>query len=378
MKELDITPIGLRDYAISLGWTIVAEAIRDGLFVLNSPNQAYKQLVFPKDPVDFSKSEAVHIALSKLAHSINLSEFSVIERIREVNEDVITLRYYSENKSINSLSFQEAIDAIEGTKDMLLAAASTVVSPKTYHPRLSRNEAVDLIKKTKFRHTEEGSFVLKISCPIEMDITPTINLFGETQNLPFTRQTFSLVNLAANELINSIETNTQEEFVSIQKQSDNPIISYNFCDSIINLFDEQRESPFDLNFRWSPSFIKKLPSPNLPTTLRVPYSFKSKFEEIKSELKPETKVLTDSFIATVESLNGDIGNDGKRSGEIRLSVLLESEVVNARVILNADQYEIADKAHMNPGSYIKVRGKLNPGKNIRLLNEVTDFALMQK
>ncbi len=377
MKILDLSPIDIRDFAVSLGWKIVPEAVKDGLFVLNSPLDDFKQLVFPKDPIEAKGTEAIFIAISKLSSITGLSEFALTERIREVNEDVLTLRYYSEDKPIHSLSFQEAIDAIEGTKDLLLSAASSVVTPKTYHPRLSRNEAVELIKKTKFRHTEEGSFVLKVSCPLEMDGIPTIDLFGETINLPFTRQTFALVNRATGELINSIESNTQEEFIVNQKSIDNPILSYNFCDSLIELFDEERQTPYDLNFRWSPALIKKIPAPKLQPTIRIPYSFKAKFEEIRAELKPENKTLTDTFIATVESLNGDIGNDGKRSGEVRLAILLESEIVNARVMLNPMQYEEADKAHMSPGSYIKVRGKLNPGKNLRLLNEITEFVLIK-
>jgi hypothetical protein len=47
MNTIDVTPIEIRDYALSYGWTLVREAIRDGLFILNSPNQRFKQLVFP-------------------------------------------------------------------------------------------------------------------------------------------------------------------------------------------------------------------------------------------------------------------------------------------------------------------------------------------
>jgi len=377
MRIFDISPIDLRDFAVSLGWRVVPEAVKDGLFVLNSPMNDFRQLIFPKDPIEARDGEAVSIAISKLAIFTGLNEFALIERIREVNEDVLTLRYYSEDKPIHSISFQEAIDAIEGTKDILLSAASSVVTPKIYHPRLSRNEAIELIRKTKFRHTEEGSFVLKVSCPIELDGIQSIDLFGENLNLPFTRQTFALVNRATAELVNSIEANTQEDFVSNQKVIENPILSYNFCDSLIELFDDDRQTPYDLNFRWSPALVKKIPPPNLPLTIRIPYSFKTKFEEIRSELKPESKALTDTFIATVESLNGDIGNDGKRAGEVRIAILLESEIVNARVMLSPAHYEVADKAHMNSGSYVKIRGKLNPGKNLRLLNEIADFELIK-
>jgi hypothetical protein len=377
MNLADITPIDLRDYALSLGWAMVPEAVADGLYVLNSPASDFRQLIFPKDTAEFSSGESASLAIIKLSQFTGLSGFAVVERIREVNEDVLTLRYYSEDKEIHSLAFQSAIDTIEGTKDLLLSAASSIVSPSTFHPRLSRTEAVNLISKTKFRHTESGSFVLKVSCPVVLG-SPSVDLFGETYGVPFTRQTFSLVNQVTHKLLNAIESNSEEMFVSEQKQSVKPILSYNFCESLIDLFDDEREIPIDLAFRWSPTSMKKIGIPDLPSTIRLPYSYKPKLEEVKSKLQPEIKSLADTFIATVESLNGDVGPDGKRSGEVKLAILLGVEIINARAVLTVEQYKEADKAHMHPGSYVKIKGKLNPGKYIRLLSDISEFSLVQK
>jgi hypothetical protein len=96
-------------------------------------------------------------------------DFWYIEAIRDVNEDVLSLRYYSEHKAVNSISFQEALGSIEATKQMLLAAGCSIVNPVLYHKRLGRTEALEFLKKTRFRHTQESSFILKVSCPIQLE-----------------------------------------------------------------------------------------------------------------------------------------------------------------------------------------------------------------
>lgn len=375
---IDVTPIEIRDYAISYGWLLVKEALRDGLFVLSSPAHNYKQLIFPIEPQTAEFNDMAELAVKKLADFSNKSIYQVIEEIREVNDDVISLRYYSDNKIINSLSFQEALESINATKQMILAAGSSVINPVLYHKRLSRAEAVDLLKQTRFRHTEEGSFILKVSCPVHLEIPPAPDLSNTDIVKPIGRRAFEFMNQASLKLVNTIEEDNFAELLEEQRNATHPVISYNFCDAIVDLFDDERELPFELRFQWSRSYTYKLPTLHIPAVVRFPYSFKSKLEELKNYFRPENRELIDTFFGTVENLNGDEGEDGKRSGEVILALIIDSEIVNARVNLSADYYEIAYKAHGQGGGLVKVKGKLLPGKRIRILDEITGFEFVEK
>ena len=89
--------------------------------------------------------------------------------------------------------------------------------------------------------------------------------------------------------------------------------------------------------------------------------------------------MEDTFIGTVERLDGEMGEDGQRSGEVILSLLLpEGEQVRARTNLNAQDYTKADQAHMTEGTYVKVAGKLHPGRQPRQLTELRTFDLIQR
>ena len=379
MAKLDLKPIEIRDYALSIGWTLIDDAILDGLFVMNSPENDYRQLIFPTDSENPDFVSQATLAIDKLCGFTKKNQFRVINEIRTLNDDLISLRYYSNDNRINSISFQDAVDSIEAARQMLLAAGSSIISPALFHPRLFRNEANELLKKARFRHTEEGSFILNISYPLNSDEFTGENLFGEEELKPFGRSVFELINSTSYSLTNAIASNKLDELLEKQQKSSSPELSYNLCDALSNFFPSVTEIPFEMQFRYSPNFNKRLkttPSLLLPAKVKFHYEYKAKIDEFKRHLYPEKTPSSDTFIGTVESLNGNEGKDGRREGEVTLALLVDSEIVNAKVILNADEYEIAYKAHGKKSGYIKVDGILSPGKRQNTVKEITNFKLV--
>lgn len=290
MRNIDVSPIEIRDYALSYGWTLVKEALKEGLFVLNSPHKDYKQLLFPQAPDSPDFDTLAKLSIHKIADQTKKTADSVIEEIREVNDDVISLRYFSEHKNVNSLSLQETIGSIEAIKQMILAAGSSVINPVLYHKRLTSLEALELLKKTRFRHTEQGSLALKISCPVQLEMVPQIILPGNMSvSRPMSRKAFEIINFSALKLLNTVKEDGLAELLEEQKQAEKPIISYNFCESIVNLFDDETELPFELRFQWSRKYLNELPGPQVPSVIRFPYSFKPKLNELKNYFKPAPK-----------------------------------------------------------------------------------------
>jgi hypothetical protein len=375
MEKIDVKALEVRDYAISQGWVLIKEALKDGLFVLNSPTGDFTQLIFPKDDSISEYQEMAIVSLRRLTEFYKLPLNKVVEDIREVYDDVIALRYFSDSKTVNSISFQEALDSIDATKQMLLSAASTIVNPVTFHPKLNRAEAQDLIKKARFRHTEEGSFILKVSIPFELTHAPVTSLFGEILETPFTRKAIEVVSKSSSILLDTIESDSIKELYQNQSTDEQPLISYNFCDAVSKLFDEERELPFQLIFNWSRASMLKLPSPSLPQRITFPFSHKNKIEEIRDYFTPKRSDLQDDFIATVETLDGTIGEDGKRSGVVALSILYENEIIKARVNLNSEAYAVAVDAHKKGGAYVEVNGLLKRNKRSNTIENIKSFKL---
>lgn len=377
MSTIDVTSLEIRDFAQSLGWTLVREALADGLFVLNSPNRDGTQLVFPKETTATPFAEMASVSLKRLCDFHKINCHRLLEEIREVNDDVICLRYFSSSKVVNSLSFEEAYQTISATRQMLLSAASSVVNPSIFHPKLNRTEPQDLIKRTKFRHTQEGSFILTVAIPFEHQLAKN-SLFDGLEGMPIEksigRKTIELVSVSSGEIVESIESNTIQQLYESQFQAEKPTISYNFCDALLRMFDKERELPFELIFNWSRASLQNLPLPNVPSKVTLPFSYLGKLEELKSYFLPAKPEITDTFYGTVESLNGDIGPNGSRSGEVVFNLLIEEEIVKAKANLSVEQYSDAIKAHQRGRAYVMIKAKLQLQPRARLEN-VTEFRL---
>ena len=376
MERIDVSSMEIRDYALSDGWRLIKEALRDGLFVLNSPYNDYSQLSFPKDENIPEFQEMAGIALNRLANLKQKPIYKIIEEIREVNDDVISIRYYSDKKDVSSISFEEALQSIEATRQLLLSAASSIVNPSLYHPKLIRVEPQELIKKTRFRHTEEGSFILKISCPFDT-INSSSSLFEEDGfEKPLSRSAFELINSTSLKIIEAIEEDGIQKLYEDQEQMNAPDISFNFCDALSKLYDEDRELPFQLIFNWSKSSMQKLQPPSFNNKVAFPYSTKLKMEEVKGYFAPRKNNHSGIFYGTVETLDGVIGEDGKRFGQVMLSLLYENELIKTKVNLNADAYALAVEAHRLGGAYVQIKGDLKRGRRANSIENLQNFDLL--
>jgi len=102
-------------------------------------------------------------------------------------------------------------------------------------------------------------------------------------------------------------------------------------------------------------------------------------EEVRRELRAIDLHHEDTFIGTLERLDGVMNDDGRRSVDVVLLALLlpdEGETVRAKTALSAEDYAKADRAHMTNGTYVQVTGRLLPGRQPRQLMSVSRFDLI--
>lgn len=372
-----IDPTNVRDYAKAKGWALIKEAAKDRLYVMSNPRFDRRQLVFPMDTTAPDYIEAVNSVIEKLAGFESQPVELLIKSLLEVGDDAIAFRVSSPRSDENSLPLAFVGSIIDGAKQMLLASVCTVLKPQIFHPRLSRVEAQQFLEIAKFQHTQPGSFILNVSCPVQaMDIqTP---FWSDEQNVPFVRRATKSLQRSLSALIFAIETDGLDDLVDAEKKSLSPIISSNFCEALTRFEDSALKSSIEIRVTWAPSIVDhSIIEPS--SVVRVQHDYFSRIEEVRRELRSAEKYTDDTFIGTVERLDGEMGPDGRRSGEVILSLLLpEGEQIRARLNLISDDYEKADKAHMSVGVYVKIAGKLHPGRQPRQLSALRSFEIIQR
>ena len=378
-----IAPTDLRDYAKSKGWVLVKEAAKDRLYVLSNPSYAPRQLVFPMDTSAPDYEEAITLTVEKLAAIEARPPQSILKSLLEVGDDAIALKVDAPRAEEQSLPLSFVGSMLEGTQQMLSASVHTLLKPQAHHPRLGRAEAQQLLETARFRHTQPGSFVLNVSCPVySMDIqAPSYADEGDAPwelQSPFVRRTVVVLHRSLTKLISAIETDSLDSMIQTEKKSSTPLISSNFCEALTRLEDRTLKNSVEIAIAWAASI--PAPTGEKPVSLvRVQNDYFSRIEEVRRELRSPEKQTDDVFIGTVERLEGDMGPDGRRSGDVILSLLLpEGLQVRARTRLNADDYAKADLAHMDEGTYIKVAGLLHPGRQPRQLDRLKFFELIKR
>lgn len=375
--DTSIAPTNLRDYAKAQGWVLVKEAAKDRLYVMSNPRFDRRQIVFPMDTTAPDYLEAVTLAVEKLAAMESRPFEFVLKSLIEVGDDALAFRVTSPRADQQSLPLAFVGAMIEGAQQLLLSSVCTVLKPQAHHPRLSRVEAQQFLEITRFRHTQPGSFVLNMSCPVQaMDVQGP--LWQDEIEAPFVRRATLMLQRSLVELVTAIETDSLDELVQMVKTSASPSLSSNFCEALTQFEDESLKNSVDVEITWAASIA--LPAGETAVSVvRVQNDYFPRIEEIRRELRSVERHTDDSFIGTVERLDGEMGADGRRSGEVILSLLLpEGEQVRARASLSSDDYSKADQAHMTDGTYVKIAGRLHPGRQPRQLNDLRSFELIQR
>jgi hypothetical protein len=370
-----VAPTLLRDFLKSQGWSVLQQALMDRLYVLSNPAFPRRQLVFPMDLAAADYIESADLVITKLAEMTSVKKQLLINKIQSANDDVMRLRvFFDGDDSQLPLSFASSL--VKGTEKLLKAAACTVLRPRIHHPRLALNEAAQFVDEARFGQTEQGSFVLRVACPINaMEVQGTLEL--DDRSMPFVRQVTLSLHTALSQLTSAIEADTVDTLVDeLKRKNAAPLISSNHCEALSEMYDEQVNNSLDLGFDWS--VLKHVPSSVSIRPILVQRDYFSRIEEVRRELRSSELAQTGTFVGTVERLDGEMGDDGRRSGGVVLSLLLpeEGETVRARTVLDVGQYENADKAHMTNGAYIKVVGRLMPGRQPRQLTDIRYFDLL--
>lgn len=368
-----VAPTDLRDFLKSVGWTSDERSLAERLYALESRNFPRRQLVFPMDSVAPDYAESVASVLTKFSELTGQSPTTVIGRLHSFKDDVLRLRVaFDGDDSEIPLSF--AATVVENTSKMLKAVACTVLRPRIRHPRLTLSEASQFIEKARFGQTESGSFILRVSCPIRaMEIQGELVL--ESDDLPFVRKVTLSLRRAVAQLVGAIEADSLTALVDKIKQDTAPIISSNLCEAISSLHDDRLDNSIDLGLDWSAQL--PVTDPALLRTARIQRDYFSRIEEVRRELRAVETDAAEAFVGTVERLDGEMGADGRRSGNVVLALLLrdEGETVRARIVLSAADYEKADRAHMDGRLLVRVSGRLWPGRQPRQLTELSTFEL---
>jgi hypothetical protein len=150
----------------------------------------------------------------------------------------------------------------------------------------------------------------------------------------------------------------------------NSIVSANLCDALVEMMPADESADLRIQCSWSPL----LPIPTeTPSDVGVDRNMFETIEQVAQKLRPSNQPLLDTFYGYVTELAGGMSPEG----EIRLRVLVEGELVEARAALEGAEYARAGEAHLQQNA-VAVRGVLHRGRRIHEIRDVTSFEMLPR
>lgn len=349
----------VRDYLRSRGW-VSGPSKRDYAAIYRSPEGQNIEVVVPldRDLGDYG------IAMARVAERVAQYEQRDSEAVlRDLTQPrVDTLRFALEgNKtSTGSVSLTDGEAMIRGARKALLASACSVERPRKHHPRMSLMDADKFLDGCSLGQTEHGSFVLTVGAPLEIGHEPT--------KTPFGRQTTEYLLRAVDLLAGAIRRGELEPVFN--PRADQPIVSSNLCDALVDMLPSNETADLRLRSSWSPL----LPTPHVRPEVLVDRTMFEPLVKIRGQLRPQASSKTAAFLGYVVELAGEESAAGQMEGDVTLSLHTpdDPEAVKARVILGPDEYRTAWDAHYNRRA-IHVRGILRRGGRVNQLDEPSEF-----
>jgi hypothetical protein len=363
-----ISAIALRDYAQAHGWRLVPEAVNDRLFVLNHDRFAPRQLAFPIDESAPDYRESIDNNIQKLA----LLEQRTIESVRldlqQTDSDVISYRLFSDLLDQPSIPLAHAKKLLDAAEDMLRVGACTALEPKSSYAKLNRKEATDIASVARFAHTQEGSFIINIACPLRaLDPQTQFSVFDEDE--PTVRRATRALYGGLTELVNAIESGTTDALVRGPKAG---YVSRNLCEALLEFEDADLKNSLDVGFRWATA--RPIKNGALHSKVSIPRDYFSQINRVRTKLKPSSEPQRMEYMCIVEKLSGKPDEELLRSGEVTLKLFDGDRMVLAKAYLSVDQYAQAMVSH-EKSRFIRISGVLTPGSKPQLLDKIERFEL---
>lgn len=360
-----LEPAAIRAYARAKGWRPVAAEF-DDVAVLGAPDGGLAQLIVPRRTTLADRLDLMRRVVERLAEYEGSSTDAVLDDLSGHHADVLALNISSDRTEGGFLPLSDAANILTGARRALQAAAHSVLAPElVHHPRLDRSEVEEFIRHCEMGQTRVGSFVLSIRCS---DVPGNLVLDGEP---PLSRRAVETLHRSVARLVNAVE---EERLHGLDQPESGLRITDNLCDALLKMQPDDPSAALTWSVSWD---LRYAVAADLVRSVEMRrYHFEG-IERIYRELRRREEAAEQIYVGRVDELKGDIGEDGRRSGPVVLTIFLEEEIVKASVMFSADDYEKAIDAHLS-SRLVTIRGRLLRSRRAASIDSYRQFDLIQE
>lgn len=277
-------------------------------------------------------------------------------RLCSPSADEFRLRMVGGDLAGGRIGLDDAIRLRVARKQLLLAAAHSVVDPRPHFPRLGFAEPLGFLSQCRELPSAPGSWISSIQIPVE----PAL---AEDSPVPYSRQVTEMLARGLSLVANALGKDGEDRLLNGAEHG----LSSNFLSALAQLRPITEVGSLELDFTWS----RTRPTPSCTwQTIRFGAGSFAVFESASKWLREHTPIDDFGLEGYVISLTRDDQGTGTSQGaDAEIVVLTETEEhkqIRVHVRVSAEDHEIALRAY-HAGGRIGIRGTLaREGRTWRL------------
>lgn len=377
-----IGPSQVTEFLTTRGWQLSKLNSFPELLTFTHQIFGGRQLFLPVNESASDYKDALQILLTKLAvlERKNVAAITGELECTDVRDtssitDGLALRILRTVSNDASIPLSLANAVISETEVVLMAGSCTAENPQHYYRRIDNKISNEIYDRSVFNHTQRGSFVMSVSCPIA-GVGEQLGFGLDPNEWTKSRRAFVSIYRGMRSLTGAINDDRVEQFSDETLASTSPMVSSNFCEALANIVSKDSGDGIKVGFEWSP-YVPLPADISVESPILLTQAMSDGLYLISGALRPKQSPLDDDFIGTVEALRGDVTESGKRAGAVEFSLLLKDGLsIRASAFLTPEQYKLADEAHIGGARYISIAGKLDPHPRVWVFAEIRSFSLI--
>lgn len=348
-----ISPSALAAYANVAGWEF-SETFGDHSNVYTHIEEP--EIVVPRTQRIADYTTVVSQLIDIFAAAAKVSPLSLYRDISIADRDVIRVRA---SESLDGhISTNAGVSLVQGSRDMILAAACSVLNPRAVYRAGANRDASAFVDRTRLGQTEEGSFVVTLLGPevppiLEPSLGPD---WAAPSGDPIERRITKRIAQAVTAAHEATERASGGDRAAFENAVANGV-SANLCEALIMIIDPFAE--LDVSVTWA------LTRPLDRQVTRFAQSDIPVLREASRAFRQREPRFDERIFGFVQRLKRD---HDELDGTITLRASIDDNVRSVIAVLSQSDYQTAIKAHEERAMVIATGDLEQTGQRWRLLN----------
>ena len=348
-----VSPAALSAYARAAGWRR-HEAYREHSDVYVGGSRP--EIIVPRTERLGDYASVVATLIDTFAGVTGQDELSVYGSLATADRDVVRVR--AAESDDGSVTLNDGVDLIGGTRDLVLSAACSLREPQPVYRAGANREAADLLKQMRLGQTDQGSFVVTLLTPVVPSPIPALFPDPDDRNAPIERRmTRRLV-----EAVTAAHQATERAAAGDDGAFEGTVasgVSANLCEALVRIIE-----PFptlDVGVSWA----RTRPVAATEAVARFGRADAALLREAARSLReraPRPEVRLHGFVRLLK--RGEAEDDGT----IRLATDIDGQRQSVVAMLERADYERAVQAHKDRALVVLAGDLERTGQRWRMLN----------